>query len=90
MNLSNAINRSATSPLKRAINVAGRPAWSTGGMNLARAACQNALAVKTSRHHTCQRTTVRRSMPTAAASCRIRGSVTPCRIIDTSTTMVAR
>jgi len=59
-------------------------------MNELRAACQNLLAVKTSRHQTRQRATVRRSTPTAAASRRIRDGVTPCRIIDTSTTIVAR
>jgi hypothetical protein len=90
MKRSNAISGSAPAPRKRSISAAGRRSCSTGGMNAARAICQNALVVKSSRHYNRQRTTVRRSTPTALASSRIRRSVTPCCIIDTSTTMVAR
>jgi hypothetical protein len=85
MKRSNALSGSALAPRKRSISAAGRRSCSTGGMNAARAICQNALIVKSSRHDNRQRTTVRRSTPTALASCRIRRSVTPCCIIDTST-----
>jgi hypothetical protein len=58
-------------------------------MKAARAICQNGVAVKLSRHHTRQRSTVRRSTPIASASSRMRGAVAPCCMIAISTTIAA-
>ena len=44
-------------------------------MNAARPSCQNGLAVKVSRHHSRQRSTVRRLTPINSDSCRIRAAV---------------
>ena len=60
---SSATSRSASSPAKRSMSAAGSWPGSTGGMNAARATCQNGVAVKRSRHHVRQRSTVRRSTP---------------------------
>jgi hypothetical protein len=56
----------------------------------ARATCQNGVAVKLSRHHVRQRSTVRRLTPTNTDSCSIRAAVAPSRMIAISTTMAAR
>jgi hypothetical protein len=61
MKRSNAISRSTASPWKRSISVTGRRPCSTGGENEARALRQNAVAVNAFRHHSNQRSTVRRS-----------------------------
>jgi hypothetical protein len=68
---------SASAPVKRSSSDAGRRSCSTGGMSAARAACQNGVAVKLSRHHVRQRSTVPRSTPTSALMVRIRCPVTP-------------
>jgi hypothetical protein len=51
---------------------------SIGGMNVARVTFQNGVAGKRSRHHPRQRSTVRRSTPTACERRSIRAVVTPC------------
>ena len=85
-----AMRRSVSSPLKRSSSDAGRRSRSTGGMNVARAICQNDVAVKLPRHHARQRSTVRRSTPTTCERRSIRDAVTPCRMIATSTTIAPR
>jgi hypothetical protein len=68
--------------------VGSRPG-STGGMNEARATCQNGVVVKLSRHHVRQRSTVRRSTPITSVSSRTRSVVAPCRRIAINTTIAA-
>jgi hypothetical protein len=62
--LGSATTASAPSSPKRSSGAAGNRSCSTGGMNAARAICQNGVAVKLSRHHRRQCSTARWLTPT--------------------------
>jgi hypothetical protein len=77
-------------PAKRSSSAAGRSAVAIGGMNHPAPARQKLPAANAQHHHVRQRATVCRLTPTNSCNRRIRTGVTPQRIAEINTTIVAK